>query len=154
MQIALKTEFGAEDVDVVRRGLIAANRDLSGREAGYDPFVLHLVDPESGAPVGGAVGYGAFDWVYVELLYVPAELRGQGHGTRLMQAVEDFARARDLIGIRLDTFDFQARPFYEKLGFSVFGIIDDHPRGGGRRFFMSKRVDGARSSAPETNDGV
>lgn len=153
MQIALKTEFGAEDVDVVRRGLIAANRELSGREAGYHPFVLHLLDPESGAPVGGAVGYGAFDWVYVELLYVPAELRGQGHGTRLMQGVEDFARARNLIGIRLDTFDFQARPFYEKLGFVVFGTIDDHPRGG-RRYFLSKRLDGASSSAPENSDGA
>lgn len=153
MQIALKTEYAAEDVDVVRSGLIAANREMSGREAGYHPFVFHLIEPESGVPVGGAVGYGAFDWVYVELLYVPAELRGQGHGTRLMQAVEDFARARALIGIRLDTFDFQARPFYEKLGFTVFGTIDDHPRGG-RRYFMSKRLIAAGLSAQEKVDGA
>ena len=47
MQIALKTEYGAEDVDVVRNGLIAANRELSGREAGYHPFVFHLIEPEA-----------------------------------------------------------------------------------------------------------
>ena len=149
MEIALKTEYDAQDVEVVRAGLIAANHEASGRAAGYHPFVFHLLDPQTGAPVGGAVGYGSFDWVFVELLHVPARLRGQGHGTRLMQAIEAFARERGLIGIWLDTYSFQARPFYEKLGFTVFGTLEDHPIGG-HRCFMSKRLDGAPG---ETTDG-
>jgi GNAT superfamily N-acetyltransferase len=139
MQIALKTTYTAEDVDVVRLGLLAANRKNSGREAGYYPFVFHLLD-DAGKPVGGATGHGSFDWLFVELLFVPEELKGQGHGTRLMAEIETFARSHNLIGIWLDTFSFQARPFYEKLGYSVFGTIDNHPIGG-QRFFMQKRLD-------------
>lgn len=139
MKIALKTTFTDADVAVVRSGLIAANREASGRVAGYHPFVFHLVDPATGFPVGGATGHGSFDWVFVELLHVPASLRGQGHGTRLMQAIEAFAVERGMHGIWLDTFSFQAKPFYEKLGFSVFGTIEDHPAGGAR-YFMQKRL--------------
>jgi GNAT superfamily N-acetyltransferase len=139
VQIALKTTYTAEDVDVVRLGLIEANRVNSRREAGYYPFVFHLLD-DSGKPVGGATGHGSFDWLFVELLFVPEALKGQGHGTRLLAEIEAFARKHQLIGIWLDTFSFQARPFYEKLGYTVFGTIENHPIGG-QRFFMEKRLD-------------
>ena len=49
------------------------------------------------------------------------------------------ASPRGLAGLWLDTFAFQAKDFYEKLGFSVFGEIDDHPRGS-RRHFLMKRL--------------
>jgi GNAT superfamily N-acetyltransferase len=142
MDIVLKTERTAEDIDVVRSGLIAANREASGRVAGYHPFVFHLLDPQTGEPVGGAVGDGSFDWVFVELLFVPKSLRGQGHGKRLMAEVERFARDRGMVGIWLDTFSFQARPFYEQLGYTLFGTIDGNPIGG-HRYFLQKRLDGA-----------
>lgn len=37
----------------------------------------------------------------------------------------------------LDTFDFQARPFYERHGYEVFGTLDDYPPGHSR-FFLRK----------------
>ena len=46
---------------------------------------------------------------------------------------------RGCVGARLDTFEFQAPGFYEKLGYTRFGRIDDHPRGYSR-FFMQKRL--------------
>jgi hypothetical protein len=39
----------------------------------------------------------------------------------------------------LDTFSYQSRPFYEKLGYEVFGTLDDYPRGH-QRFYMRKRL--------------
>ena len=141
MEIALKTTFTGDDVDAVRAPLIAFNREASGRVAGYYPFVFHILD-DNGEPVGGAVGHGSFDWVFVELLFIPQHLRGQGAGTRLMRQIEAFAREHKLAGIWLDTFSFQARPFYEKLGYTVFGTLEGHPIGG-RRHFMSKRLDAA-----------
>ena len=140
VRIDLKTDYSGEDVDAIRLPLIASNREASGRAAGYHPFVFHIVDSESSAPVGGAFGHGSFDWVFLELLFVPGTLRGQGLGTQLMNRVEQFARERGLIGIWVDTFSFQARPFYEKLGYTVFGTLDDHPIGG-QRFLMQKRLD-------------
>lgn len=139
MDIKLKLDPEKADIEPIVDGLIAFNRKASGRDAGYQPFALHLIDPESGKPVGGLSGRAVFDWLYIELLHVPEELRGRGQGRELMMRAEAFARERGLIGIWLDTFSFQARPFYEKLGFSVYGTIDDHPIGG-HRYFLSKRL--------------
>ena len=71
------------------------------------------------------------------LLEFNAELRGQNLGSRLMAQAEAHARAQNLAGIWLDTYSFQARPFYEKLGFTVVGEIPDMPPGGAR-YFLSK----------------
>jgi hypothetical protein len=49
-------------------------------------------------------------------------------------------KARGCIGAHLDTFTFQARPFYERHGYAVFGQLDNYP-GGHSRFFLSKRLD-------------
>jgi GNAT superfamily N-acetyltransferase len=139
VEIALKLNPEKADIDPIVNGLIAFNRKASGRDAGFQPFALHLIDPATGKPVGGLSGWAVFDYLYIELLHVPEELRGQGQGRVLMERAESFARERGLVGIWLDTFSFQARPFYEKLGYSVFGTIDDHPVGG-HRYFLSKRL--------------
>jgi hypothetical protein len=39
----------------------------------------------------------------------------------------------------LDTFSFQARPFYEKLGYHVFGMLENHPAGH-QHYFMTKQL--------------
>ena len=145
MEIALKTNYTADDIEAVRGPLSAFNARASGRPAGYYPFVFHILD-DAGTPVGGAVGHGSFDWVFVELLFVPENLRRQGWGTILIERIEAFARDHKLTGVWLDTFSFQARPFYEKLGYSVFGTLDGHPIGASRHF-LSKRLD----AAPNTN---
>ena len=71
------------------------------------------------------------------MLIVPDSLRGQGIGTRLMQAAEAEARRRGCHHIWLETYSFQARPFYERLGFEVFGQLDG-PAPIYPRFFMRK----------------
>lgn len=93
-----------------------------------------------GAIVGGMWGQTGFDWLFVQYLAVPPMLKGQGHGRALMIAAEDEARRLKCIGIWLDTFSFQARGFYEKLGYDVIGRIDDFPAGEAR-FFLRKRID-------------
>jgi ribosomal protein S18 acetylase RimI-like enzyme len=65
--------------------------------------------------------------------------RGKGCGKALMAQAENIARANGCIGLWLDTYEFQARGFYEKLGFEVFGTLDDHPIGQ-KRFFLRKRL--------------
>jgi len=102
------------------------------------PVAILLTD-ENGEKVGGLWGRVGYDWLFVELLSVPAEYRGQGFGRALMQEAETIARAENCFGLWLDTYDFQARGFYEGLGFTVFGAIEDHPVGH-RRFFLQKRL--------------
>ncbi|WP_430390064.1 GNAT family N-acetyltransferase [Dyella sp. 20L07] len=101
------------------------------------PLVLALQD-EQGRTVGGLWGETALDWLHIDLLAVPESMRGKDVGSALMQRAETLARERGCIGVWLDTFAFQARGFYEKLGYTVFGEIADHPAGGAR-YFLSKR---------------
>ncbi|MFV0624087.1 GNAT family N-acetyltransferase [Sphingomonas sp. ac-8] len=123
-----------------REAVIAPLRDYNERMAGpahTQPLAILLRD-SNGQPVGGLWGRSGYDWLFVEYLAIPDSLRGHGFGAALMAEAERVAQARGCCGIWLDTFAFQARGFYEKLGFTVFGTLEDHPRGS-RRFFLSKR---------------
>lgn len=100
--------------------------------------VALLLTTEEGDHAGGLWGKCAYDWLFVELLAVPEEHRGNNYGKALMDQAEAIARDHGCIGIWLDTYEFQARGFYEKLGFEPFGTLDDHPIGQ-RRFFLRKR---------------
>ena len=50
------------------------------------------------------------------------------------------AQERGAFGATLETHSFQAPEFYAKLGYSVFGRIDDYPPGHAK-LFLSKRFD-------------
>lgn len=101
------------------------------------PLVIALRDAQ-GRTVGGLWGETALDWLHIDLLGIPESMRGQDVGTAILRRAEDIARERGCVGAWLDTFAFQARGFYEKLGYSVFGEIPDHPVGGAR-YFLRKR---------------
>lgn len=70
-------------------------------------------------------------------LWVAQAARGAGHGTRLVRDAEAYARARGAVGATLETHSFQARPFYERLGYEVFATLDGYPRGHAK-FFLRK----------------
>jgi GNAT superfamily N-acetyltransferase len=132
-----KLDLKQGDIDAVLRTL-AASETSGGHQAGYQSFGVLLGDRPGGEIIGGVTGYTLFDWLFIQYLAVPQSLQGQGVGKELMGKAEAWARERGLAGIWLDTFAFQAKPFYEKLGFTEFGTIEDHPRGS-RRHFMQKR---------------
>ena len=73
------------------------------------------------AGVRGIVNMGA---VEIRTLWVDADLRGQGIGAALLAAVEVEARRRGATRARLDTYDWQARPFYEARGYRPFATFD------------------------------
>ncbi len=99
-------------------------------------FVLHAPDKEI---VGGVLGEIYWGWFYLDLLWVKEELRGHGHGHRLLTRVEDEARQRGAKNAYLDTFSFQAPEFYEQHGYQVFGELQDYPNGH-QRYFMAKQL--------------
>lgn len=80
-----------------------------------------LLKASDGGTIGGLWGRSAYEWLFIELLFIPEELRGTGLGRTLMQQAEQVARDRHCTGVWLDTFAFQALGFYQKLGYTVFG---------------------------------
>jgi GNAT superfamily N-acetyltransferase len=77
----------------------------------------------------------------VDIVFVPQALRGNRIGTRLLQQAEAEAIRRGCRDMWLDTYAFQARAFYEKLGFTVFGRLDG-PEPIFPRFFLKKNLAG------------
>jgi GNAT superfamily N-acetyltransferase len=104
------------------------------------PLAILIRDGADNRILGGLCGDSFYDWLFIKLFFIPDSLRGHRLGQKLMQQAEDIARARGCTGIWLDTFEFQARGFYEKLGFTVFGTIPDYPKGYSR-FFLQKRLE-------------
>ncbi len=96
-----------------------------------------VVRGTGGQVLGGILGHTKWRWLYVATLWVDDSLRGQGFGTRLLNAAEDLARQRGCVGAVLDTFEFQARPFYERLGYELFGTLEGYPPGY-RQYYLSK----------------
>ena len=93
---------------------------------------------DDGRLVAGLVGETAWGWLFVDLLWVDEAHRRRGLGRRVLRFAESEARLRHCVGSYLDTFDFQARPFYEREGYAVFGTLEDYPVGH-RRFFLQKK---------------
>ncbi len=76
-------------------------------------------------------------WLYVEVFWVAEHLRCKGHGSRLLQGAETFARSRDGVAIHLETGGLDALAFYEKRGYEIVGIMEGFPPGT-RQHFMRK----------------
>lgn len=96
-----------------------------------------LLNDDMGDTIGGLWGQTSLRWLYVEFLVVPETLRGQDYGSMLMDEAERIARERGCANAWLTTFSFQARGFYEKRGYEVFGELDASP-GDNVRFFLRK----------------
>lgn len=147
MKIVVDTEPSQADHEKIRSELSAFNAAQTGLERKIAQLAVLLKD-DAGQTVGGLWGIAVLGWLYIDMLYVPDSLRGQNLGTGLMEAAEAHAREAKLAGIWLDTFSFQARPFYEKLGYGVFGTIENFPVGGARHF-LCKHLTPVQNEIPK-----
>ena len=98
------------------------------------------IHDQDGSVGGGLWAHTLFDWLHIEMLVVPETRRFQGIGSALLAAAETEARKRGCIGGLVDTFSFQAAPFYRKNGFRQYAALEDCPRGHERLYFL-KRFD-------------
>lgn len=83
---------------------------------------LRAQDAE-GRFLGGLIGAHLQRWFFVKLLAVAPEARGRGIGAQLLARAEALARADGLVGIYLDTFEFQAPRFYLREGYREVGRL-------------------------------
>jgi ribosomal protein S18 acetylase RimI-like enzyme len=124
MEIELRVTDGlapSGDAVILER-LMAFNIASFGASERRDLAIpLHDTD---GSLTGGLVGFTGRGWLYISMLYIPDNLRGQGLATRMMTLAEDEARARGCIGAYIDTMNPQALNLYRKLGYVEIGRLD------------------------------
>lgn len=77
--------------------------------------------------------------LYIDVLWVKEEFRKDGIGSKLLRKVEEIAKEKGCHLIHLDTFDFQAKDFYIKQGYEIFGTLDDCPSGH-KRYYLKKNM--------------
>jgi len=99
--------------------------------------MFFTVRDAEGALVGGLLGSTYWGWLFVSVLFVDESCRGTGIGADLLARAEALALERGATHAYLDTFSFQAEPFYARRGYEPFGRLSDFPRGHGRAW-MSK----------------
>ena len=78
--------------------------------------------------------------MYIDDMWVESNYRRQGLGSQALQAVEKVAETKGCHLIFLGTWDFQARPYYEKHGYTVFSTLKDNPKGH-EDYELYKRLD-------------
>ncbi len=126
MQLSVTDKPSHQDLDEIRAGLNAFNaKHINIAE--LKPLAVFVCD-EKGQKLAGLTGSTTGNWLRIDMLWVGEELRGQGVGSKLIQAAEQEARARGCIYAQVDTASFQARPFYEKLGYQLRFSLDNYPR--------------------------
>ena len=142
------TEVDPGARDTVRTGLRAYNDSRSAVLRGYRergeteqvPLDVYAYD-DDGAMAGGIVAATWGGWLAIDLVWVREDQRRTGLGADLLRRIEERARnERECIGVRLDTWGFQAKPFYEKQGYTLFGVLEDHPPGE-TEYQLFKRLD-------------
>ena len=117
---------------------LVADNEIAGGPARAGLLVVTVRDA-SGAVAGGLWGRTGYDFLFIELLALgPA--KGLGLGRQVMGIAEAEARRRELKGMWLDTWTFQAPDFYPKFGFRECGRITGYPPGHDRIFYV-KRFD-------------
>lgn len=124
----------------VIEGLRAYNRGWTGRPSTVAINVF--ARGGDGNVVGGLLGETGWGWLQIGYFWIEEAERKRGLGTRLLAAAETEALARGCTQAFLDTYSFQARPFYERAGYRVFSILEEFPPGYAR-LFMRKRLETA-----------
>ncbi|KQN60556.1 N-acetyltransferase [Enterobacteriaceae bacterium ML5] len=85
-----------------------------------------FVEDEKGNKQAGIVAETVGNWMYIQMLWVDESLRGKDVGTQLIAEAEEEAKARGCRYSLVDTFSFQARPFYERMGYHMQMALEDY----------------------------
>ena len=87
---------------------------------------------------GLVAGITCFKILYVSTVFVEEEYRRKGYGKLLISEMEKRAKEMGLNTIRLDTFGWQGKEFYESLNYEVVGSYENTIDGYMEYFFMKR----------------
>lgn len=131
MQIELATSPDEGDLRTISRGIESYNEGHLPHDVVYEKdtkFAVFARDA-GGNVVGGVRATAFWNYCIIELLWLSPESRGKNVGSRLMEMAETHARHLGFEYVRTETLSFQAKPFYERIGYTVFGELSDYPKG-------------------------
>jgi len=127
MEYEIHNNMTQDEALIVRRGLSDfASQYTEPRK--YQEFGI-VVRNTNGKACGGISGNTIWNWLRIDVLWLPEELRGKGYGRDLLMQTEELARNRGCNFAMLSTFEFEARGFYEHHGYMVDSKTENFPDG-------------------------
>lgn len=126
------------DWNEVQQALIDFNSEFMSTELTnkYEEICL-VVKDEQDKICGGLNAMICWNFMEISVVFIDEGLRSFGYGKKLMEQAEQIALNEKCDFIKLDTLEFQAKEFYKKLGYSVFGEID-HVAKKYKHYYMKK----------------
>ena len=121
----------------IRTGLFDANVGSTG-DGNFD-LVFVAARDSSATVVGGVVGEAYWGWVNFTTVWVHPDHRRKGLASRMLRDAEAEAVRMGYSQAYLDTFSFQYPDLYLRLGYEIFGQLNDFPAGC-KRLFMRKKI--------------
>jgi len=125
---------------IIANGLTDFNRTTLMPDLHIEDLAVVIRAVDSKTIVGGLWGRTGWEWLTIELIFVPESLRGQGIARSLIGMAEEEAINRGCHSAWLDTLNPEALSLYERLGYERFGELKDFPKGGSRTFLQKKLV--------------
>jgi len=115
-----------KDIDKLKNNMLIYNSNFVKN---YKKFSIFLKDKKNKNVKGGLCGYIQSGVMFVETFIIDENLRRKKLGTKILQTAEKIAKKNNCNCIYLDTFNFQALSFYQKLGYEIFSKLDDYDDG-------------------------
>ncbi|MCW8407512.1 GNAT family N-acetyltransferase [Legionella sp. PATHC035] len=120
------TDFKENDVvsKIIYDNLKKFNESIIGNYEAK-PFIIHAQN-EVSEVLGGIKGdiFGTLCRVFT--VWIHEQYRRQGLGRELFDQLDVFAKENHCQMIQLDTAEFQAKGFYEKLGYQVIATLPNN----------------------------
>ncbi|MFM4731976.1 GNAT family N-acetyltransferase [Aeromonas salmonicida] len=116
-----------EELDALRIGLSGYNTAQAGTH--LRERIASFIKDEQGKVLGGIVADIKWGWLHVDWLWIDEGIRKDGWCARLLATMEQYASDKGITKVHLETTSFQALPFYQKQGYTVFGELPDMPPG-------------------------
>lgn len=122
VSVELDEHPSATDLRQILDGVRAFNQSVAGQAPPRS--VACFLRDDNGQIAGGAHGELWGRSVHIAAMWVAESQRGKGYGSALLTAVEECAVRHGATLAYVETTSFQARPFYESLGYRVFGELE------------------------------
>lgn len=125
MDFVIKENPEEKDITEIQARLIEYNTPfLGGLSKGYE--VACFLHHDDGTKIGGITARIWGHWLLIKFLWVDANHKKSGLGSKLLSELEQYAVEKGCTSALVDTFSFQARPFYEKQGYQCQMTLDNY----------------------------
>lgn len=129
----------AEEAEILNEKIDLFNSEQLSFHDKFEELRNYVIKGQGNIIAGIRVVLYLNECMFISVLFVEEQHRGKGLGTRLLKHAEEQAKSIGIRLVHLDSFDFQAKDFYLKQGYEIFGVLNDCPKGH-KRYFLKKEI--------------